>query len=835
MSGRLLPRRLPLVLVRTGRRYPKTIIALSLVMWVVAGFMASKIRVETDILSLVPQHDKAVQDFKTTIERFGTVDTLLTVVRLDPKGDREAQLAFADHVADSLRSWDLIEWVEYRVDNSIEIAEPLLRRSLLFLQPEEVSKLIDGLDDEGLRQRAEAIQAQLVAPQGVMAKEILRIDPFGVAPLLMSRVKIGGIEVSADPDTGVLIDPEGRMLLMLARPVKPAQNLDFDRQLVAGLGHRVAEAEAAWRAEGWDGVAPKVEFTGGYIVTVDDGELILSDAILGIGSALVGVMLLFLIAFRRRAALVYAFLPLTTGLALTYTFGAIVLGRMNSLTSAFGGLLVGLGIDFIIVLYGRYVEERQRGADHALAVDTMGRQTGVGVLLGAVTTAATFFAFMATDFRGLTELGLLTGSGILLLVGTVYLLLPALLAKLQDRKPRESLHVIRGFGADRVCGFALDHPRTILIGATVLTVVFAFGAADLKFDDDIQNMRSPDNRGMQLRTEVMAAFGLRFTPMTVRIDGADERDAIDKARRMLPELEKLVDDGVLADVDGILRLFPDFKTQEQVLEILRKRRPDGDLGRRMRAALRSVGLNPQPFERGIEDFQDALSVTRPLSIDDFKDTLLERIARRSIATYDGGVSVAIRCYPPAEHWRRQAPPELVRIVDRYPEAILTGPTVVSAELRRIVWGDAARASLIGIVLVFLLMWADLGSPGRSALALLPLALGLVWMLGIMSLIGLRINFMNIFVITMVIGIGVDYSVHFLHRWFESGGDREALAGISKAIAVAALTTVVGFGSFALSHYPGLRSVGFAAILGALSTALISITVLPVILRRMGGR
>ena len=82
---------------------------------------------------------------------------------------------------------------------------------------------------------------------------------------------------------------------------------------------------------------------------------------------------------------------------------------------------------------------------------------------------------------------------------------------------------------------------------------------------------------------------------------------------------------------------------------------------------------------------------------------------------------------------------------------------------------------------------------------------------------------------MIVGIGVDYGVHLLHRWYETGGDRKQLEETAKAIAVASLTTVVGFGSLVLSHYPGLRSVGAAAILGAVATAILGITVLPALL------
>jgi predicted RND superfamily exporter protein len=129
----------------------------------------------------------------------------------------------------------------------------------------------------------------------------------------------------------------------------------------------------------------------------------------------------------------------------------------------------------------------------------------------------------------------------------------------------------------------------------------------------------------------------------------------------------------------------------------------------------------------------------------------------------------------------------------------------------------------------------LTSPVRALLALVPLLGGMIWMLGTMALLGLRVNFMNIFVVTMIIGIGVDYGVHLLHRWHEAGGDPQALSETAKAIAVAALTTMVGFGSLVLSHFPGLRSVGAAAILGALSTAILSISVLPVLLSKLPRR
>jgi predicted RND superfamily exporter protein len=790
--------------------------------------MATRVRTETDILSLVPEHNRIVQDFKTTVERFGTVDTLLVVVRLDPEQSMEPALAFADILAEQLRGWELIEWLGYRIEDTAQSAVPLLDRATLFLEPDELDDLLARLEPENLPQEAQRLRAELMAPQSLVTKELLRIDPLGLLPRILKRVRFQGFGAGIDPETGCLIDSGRTMLLMLARPTRPAQDLRFDQELVAGLGERVRVAEATWREDGWDGPPPAVEFTGGYIIALSDSQLIIRDAVVGLVSSLVGVMALFLLAFRRRAALLYAFLPLVTGLGLTLIFAAFALGRLNSLTSACGGLLIGLGIDFIIVLYGRYVEERVAGTSHDGAIDAAGRNTGVGVLLGAVTTAATFFAFLVTDFRGLWELGLLTGAGILLLVVTVFLLLPALLTLLQGRFSRHKGLYLRSFGSDLLCRASLRRPTVTLVLTAIVTAGFAVAMKDLEFDDDIRNMRSPDNRGTQLRLEVMETFGLRFSPMMIRLDGVSEAEVFERARLLLPELQRLQDEEVLASIDTIAAIVPPIDEQRMVIERLARAQTE-DLEERFGLALRGAGLSPSAFNEGIGHLMQALRVDRPLELHDLEGTALEPVVNRYIVHDDEGVSTAIYCYPPAGMWRREAPREMKELVARFPDTMLAGTNVVSAELRRIVWGDAARAAVIGLVLVFALMWADLGSPLRSALALVPLIIGMVWMLGAMAMLGIQVNFMNIFVLTMIIGIGVDYGVHLLHRWDESEGGEQAVAETAKAIAVAALTTMVGFGSLVLSHFPGLRSVGAAAIIGALSTAVLSMTLLPVLL------
>ena len=165
---------------------------------------------------------------------------------------------------------------------------------------------------------------------------------------------------------------------------------------------------------------------------------------------------------------------------------------------------------------------------------------------------------------------------------------------------------------------------------------------------------------------------------------------------------------------------------------------------------------------------------------------------------------------------------------------LSGNNVVNMTVRREVLEDAWAAGGLGLLLVTTLLWIDFRGLRRAAMALAPLLVGLAWMLGAMVLFEIHMNFINIFVTTMIIGIGVDYGVHVLHRYLEVRdlSDEDFGNGLhetGKAVVAAALSTIAGFGSITFSHYPGLVSTGKVAILGAVTTSLVSITVLPALL------
>lgn len=808
--------------------HPWTVIGITLFLWGVAGIMVSRLRIETELLALIPNQNPTVKTFKETMQRFGTADFLLLGIRIEDPDQLEPSLVFADILVEKLRENDVVDWVEYRVQDFADSATHLFRYATLFMTEDDLDVLLSNLDPGALEARVNRLSDSLRSPTEFGLEQVRSLDILGVLPMVSDNFQLQDLGPHFDRESGYFLDSQRQFALIVVKPVKPAVDIPFCRTLMDSIQEDLAESTAEWKEEGYEGSVPQVLPAGGYVIALDDSRMISKDMLLGAVTALIGVSLLFTLAFRFGSALGVAILPLLTGLLLTGAFAALALGRLNTVTTAFGAFLIGLGIDFAIILFARYLEERHRKRVVKQAFEHVARHTAPGVILGAVTTSATFLAFLVSDFKGLSELGILTGVGILLVALCMFTLMPALVALCKPTRTNPS--TIQVMGLEKILRGSVQHPLITLGLALLVTLLAVPMALKVRYDDDILNMRSAKNRGVQNQKVLMDAFGMRFTPMMIRVDGDTEAQAVSRAQALIRNLQPLVDGKNLARLTSPAAFLPAASNQQRILERLSALNLDPQALRdSLIHALSQAGLRASAFEPGIQALQHMLRLTVPLSVNDLKGTSAGHLLSRFVQVRDDGASVLIHAYPPPGRWRTQAPRDVEAVVHAMPHATLTGAMIISSELKRVVWRDATIAAMIGTLIVWFLMGWQMRSMSQSLLALTPLGMGLCWTAGLMGALDVDVNFMNIFVFTMLIGIGVDYGIHLTHRWKEVGVDAIRLGQTGKAIILAALTTMTGFGSLVLSHYPGLRSMGIVALMGAFSTACVSLTVLPAIL------
>ncbi len=285
-------------------------------------------------------------------------------------------------------------------------------------------------------------------------------------------------------------------------------------------------------------------------------------------------------------------------------------------------------------------------------------------------------------------------------------------------------------------------------------------------------------------------------------------------------------------------ILPSPDGQREALDWLAAGRADGSLdpGRIRETFERACveeGLRAAAFDEGLGLLSEALSTDQPVT----RAAILKlpqgaKLLDRYLREIPGGWVSLVKVYNLPGRPKREVPQAAIDLADSLgPQAKLTGINVLSRSLRGDVRRDAAESAVIGLILVIILLWIDFRSVRSAMLALVPLAIGLVWMLGAMAALDLHFNFMNLFVITMILGIGVDYGIHVIHRYLEereagSADTVHAVEETARGVMLAALTTIIGFGSLATSHYPGLVSMGLVSMLGTLATAFVAIAVVP---------
>ncbi|MGE4191108.1 MAG: RND family transporter [Thermoanaerobaculia bacterium] len=791
--------------------------------------------------------------YRETLEQFGSADYFVIGVRIPEEAPLDPYEEFADDLAQRLtRRTELIGSVEHRIGEPEELLAQLLPGAVLFLDEPARERFAARLSDAELAMRARELRRQLETPQAVAMKEILKLDPVGLSNVFLDRVGGQRGPLAVDWTSGRYLSRDHRMLLILAKPVVNPQDLDFNQRLFDGVNEEVAAATSGWGdlVEGVDLPAPELIYGGRYMITLDDSGLIRRDVIVNAASSLIGVLLLFYIAYRRLSLLLLVFSPLACGLAITFGFSAVAVGVLSSTTAGVAALLVGLGDDFVIVLYGRYVEARQAGSTVPEALRSMGGATARGVVLGAITTTATFYAFLITDFTGLYQMGLIIGTGTLFCLLAVLCLVPAMIGWSEEhhrkraREPR--LHMF-AFGIEKVTTLAMRRPGPTLLVALAVTLAALAALPHLRFDDNVEALRPPGNRGILAQQEINEHFGSGFDAMSLVVEAPTLDEVLALSGEATARARELVRNGQLGGADGVSSLLPPPSVQDEALAWLARGRADGslDIGRiraTFDAALEKEGLREEPFAAGLELLGRALSPAGPIT----REALLElpqgkALLDRCLRETPNGWKSVVKIYNLPGRPKREVPVAAVDLAASLGEhANLTGMNVLSRSLRYEVRRDAIVSAAIGMVAVMILLWIDFRKVRSAFLSLVPLFVGVLWMVGLMVLLGFHLNFMNIFVITMIIGIGVDYGIHVIHRYVEEEGEgrdpRPAVEETVRGVFLAALTTIVGFGSLATSHYPGLISMGLVSILGTLSTAMVAIVVVPAWLSwRRAGR
>jgi hopanoid biosynthesis associated RND transporter like protein HpnN len=578
----------------------------------------------------------------------------------------------------------------------------------------------------------------------------------------------------------------------------------------------------------------KLRLTGDVALQDEEFATLSEGAALHNGLMGLAVLLILWRALRWGRLIFAVATTMLAGLALTAAAGLWMVQSLNPISIAFAILFVGIGVDFGIQFAVRYREERFRDDNLGRALNAAGKKASLPLALAAAATAAGFYAFIPTDYRGVSELGLIAGTGMILAFFTSITLLPALLAIL--RPPAETAPVGYAFLAP-VDAFQTRHRRAIVIAVLGVALAGAPLLTKLRFDFNPLNLRSAKAESVATLLDLMQDPRMSLNIIEILEPSLASADALAARLRALPEVESVTSLSDFVPEDQKPKRAAIEEARGLLAPSLTPARPqvaasdaeDAQALATAGAALaKTAGDRPAlaPMARLgaamtllAQASPDARNLARKKLIVPIQallaDTVLALQAepvtlatlpadlKRDWLTPDGRARLEV-----APRGDKNANDNLRRFTDAVrkiaPEAsgapvsiLESGDTVVRAFL---------QAGAMALVSITLLLYLALRRIGDVLLTLAPLLLAGVVTMEICVLIDLPLNFANIIALPLLLGLGVAFKIYYVMAW--RAGSAELLqTSLTRAIFFSAMTTATAFGSLWSSNHPGTSSMG----------------------------
>ncbi len=824
------------LLARLQAERPRSIVAFVVLLTLLSAWPLAHARFSGDLTDLLPEDSSAAQAFRRFRAAFGEGDQLVVVAL--PAQRESARPSPAEWIA-ALRE-RLVRRPEVRrveggpLEALTQFGSAVLPSAgFAFLTAEEATRLRETLSPEGLA-RAFARDVRLLETSpGLETNELVRRDPLFLRELLAGRAGrfLGGGAAPADP---------GFALLSIAG-FRPAQDVDASRALVAAVDAEIAATDAHFTELG---AAPRLRLlkTGGYAIAVEDSARVRADLQSSTAGSVVLVLLLFVLGYRGLAPLVLVTLPLLLGVAWGYALFLALRGGITMLTAVGAAMLVGLGIDFGVHLYAELIRARDEGLEPAAARRAMVERAAPRIAVAALTSVGCFLAFAFTGFRGLSDLGLLAGVGLLACLAAYLLVFPLLLVRHEPRRGRTPLSRV----ADLLASVPLRRPRGALAAAAAITLVAGVvlvARGPPPFVGDARLLHPDRSPALDALAELDRIVKRPLVPWVLIAEGAegstvgDADELATRFARLESKLEPLVDAGELVSFELPSRALPPRSEQEAAFAALAGL--DGEAtARELRAQAEAAGFDPDAFsawERALRDNLARAARRESLTLAELRRLGAGSLADTFFRESDGRLVAAGYLFPQGG---LLPGPEQSQRVERVAAALagepgfaLTGFPVVAAELASRVQRDFRGVTGAAIAVVVLLVLVSCRSIRATALALLPVGLALVWVLAAMRLIGTPFNVLNVVLLPMLVGLGVDNGVHLVFDTRQTGDVARSLRGVLLPMLVSTVTTVAGFGSLVTVGHPAIASMGELAGCGILLCLLATLLVLPPLLAR----
>jgi hopanoid biosynthesis associated RND transporter like protein HpnN len=597
----------------------------------------------------------------------------------------------------------------------------------------------------------------------------------------------------------------------------------------------------------------------GQIAIDDEQFATLSKGTLpNFAGTVLAVLIILWLALRSAHTNLAVFVSLLVGFVVTAAVGLLIVGAFNLISIAFAILFVGLGADFCIQFTVRYRSERHERDEVRAALRGAAERAGGPLALAAAGTMVGFFSFVPTAYRGVAELGLIAGFGMIAAFVTTITLLPALLTVFGPPGEPERMGFVALAPADR---FLARH-RVAVVAVTIIVVLAGTPLLSrMRFDFDPIHLQDPNGEAVSTYRELITVPELGISSVNIVAPSATQVDEIAQRIIGLAEVSgtRSIHNLVPSDQDRKLPVIQaaaaalgpvinpsathPTPSDEETVSAIRaaatglNRVATAEEGDAAAGASRLSGLlyRLANADAALRDrARDALIAPLRLDLDRLRNMLRpERVTAQSVppelardwVATDGRARIEV--VPEGD-------PNDTATLRRFATAVLavapdaSGTPVWLIEAEHTVVWAFIEAGALAVLAIAVMLWITLRHFGDVLLTLVPLIVAGAVTLEVMVLTGESLNFANVIALPLLLGVGVAFKIYYIMAW-RAGRTNLLQSTLTRAVFFSALTTATAFGSLWLSDQPGMSSMGKLMALALVCTLAAAVLFQPALM------
>lgn len=777
--------------------------------FVLVSYFALQVRFEEDISKVLPK-DKKIEKLNQVFQNSKFIDKLVVMVsQKDTTAEEpDSLVAFADKLVSTLQTQlgSHINKINYGTDDDLimELFNTIDDHLPIYLSEKDYRTIDTLMTEEKVKETLSQNFRTLSSPAGIALKSVITKDPLGISFIALKKLEELQYDKNFELYDGHVITKDQKTLLIFITPAWPPNNTAKNAVLLKGIDNIIDSLSSTSYKK------TTATYFGAAAAYVGNALQLRKDTLFTQGLTVLILIVFLGVYFRKKLAPVIILVPVLFGSLFALSAIYFINGSISVIALGTGSVVLGIAVNYSLHIFNHY--------RHTKSIEQVIKDLALPLTVGSFTTIGGFLCLEFAESDILKDLGLFSAFS---LIGASLCSLIFLPQFITTKKEQKEHKIILLSWIDKVASYNPEYNKFIVIGILALTVVFAYTAGNVGFESDLLRMNYMPDRLKLAEDKLNKINEFSLQSVYLVTEGKTLNEALENNEKLVAKIEQMKEKNIVKKYSGIssfiisdslqrarIKAWSAYWTPEKKRQLLVTLRKEGlAQGYKTTAFDNFSQLLDKDFQLADEG---ATARIRKTFLDDF---ITEKPGRSSIVTL---VKVA-----------SENKAAVYKAFENDPNSTVVDKQYLTAKFVDIINSDFTRIAVMSSLLVFSVLLLTYGRFELTMVSFIPMFISWIWILGIMAILGIQFNIINIIISALIFGLGDDYSLFIMDgllQEYKTG--KKNLSSFKSSIFLSAITTIAGLGVLIFAKHPALRSIALISIIGISCVVLMAQILIP---------